>query len=56
MALKSPPKEELPFYLEDFLTIPLGLVFKVEKQFIDPDRALSKDNSIEIITKDFRHL
>jgi len=54
--LKGPPKDELPFYLESFLTIPLGLVFKMEKQFVDPDRALSKDNVIEIITKDFRHL
>jgi hypothetical protein len=34
--------------------MPLSMIFKVEKNLSDPEKQILKDNTIDIITKDFR--
>ena len=51
---KAQQQLKIPSYLQDYLTIPLSYIFKIDKTIID--KKLQKTSFIDLVTKDYRNL
>ena len=50
----TPTTRSIPVFLDDFFTVPLCLISKVEKKITEKKKENIKSGLIELVTKDYR--